>query len=72
MGLSLDDIEMKIVFRLQKDGAATPDVLAGELKEPKAGVLVCLKELEKERFVEAIAGGMWCVTAEYRKKHYRR
>jgi hypothetical protein len=48
MGLSFDDVEMKIVFRLQKDGAATPDVIAGELKQPTAGVMVCLKELQKE------------------------
>jgi hypothetical protein len=72
MGLSFDDVEMKIVFRLQKDGAATPDVIAGELKQPTAGVMVCLKELQKDRFVEPIAGGLWCVTAEYRKKNYRR
>ena len=72
MVVSFDDLGMKIVSRLQKDGAATPDVLAGELNQPIAGVRVCLEELQKDRFIEPIAGGLWCVTAEYKKKNYRR
>lgn len=72
MTLGFDNVGMKIVSRLQTDGAATPDVLAAELNQPTAGVLVCLKDLEKDRFVEPVAGGLWCITAEYKKKKYRR
>jgi hypothetical protein len=62
---------MTLLYRLAENGAATAAALAIEVNQPSAAVLATLQKLKKDRTVEPLVAGLWCVTAEYHKTKMR-
>ena len=70
MGLLLDDLERRIIARLQERGPTTVGSLALDLAEPFGTVLLALEKLRggMDKRVKVLPGGLWGVTDEYKKQ----
>jgi len=64
----LDQLQDMIVAQLNLVGPATIEQLSRQVGSPEYKVLVALRKLAEERFVEALPGGMWMAVGEYKKK----
>ena len=67
---AFDELLARIKRRLHEKGPASSEALASELGAPRVNVTFGLEVLSegKEKSVERCSGGMWTLTAEYRRR----